>query len=71
MCFDFVFRYALLKTYVLTGDELWLERARSFADAALSQLQNRYSLFTGDIGAALFAQACLDVDARFPIMDVL
>ncbi|HEU5361887.1 MAG TPA: LanC-like protein [Gaiellaceae bacterium] len=63
--------YALLKTYVLTGDELWLERARSFADAALSQLQSRYSLFTGDIGAALFAQACLDVDARFPIMDVL
>ncbi|HET7137276.1 MAG TPA: LanC-like protein [Gaiellaceae bacterium] len=63
--------YALLKTYVLTGDELWLERARSFADAALSQQQHRHSLFTGDIGAALFAQACLDVDDRFPILEML
>jgi hypothetical protein len=63
--------YALLKTYAVTGDEVWLERARSFAIAALGQLQGRYSLMTGDIGAALFAQACLDVDARFPILDVL
>ena len=51
--------------------EIWLERARAFADAALGQLQNRYSLMTGDIGAALFAQACIDVDPRFPILDVL
>jgi hypothetical protein len=63
--------YALLKTYAVTGDGLWLERAHSFAEAALGQLQRRYSLLTGDIGAALFAQACLDVDARFPILDVL
>jgi hypothetical protein len=55
----------------VTGDEIWLERARSFAAAALDQLQQRYSLFTGDVGAALFAQACIDVDPRFPIMDVL
>ena len=47
------------------------ERARSFAEAALGQLQQRYSLFTGDLGAALFAQACLDADPRFPVMDVL
>jgi hypothetical protein len=63
--------YALLKTHVVTGDDLWLERARSFALAALEQRQGRYSLFTGDIGAALFAQACLEVDPRFPILDVL
>jgi hypothetical protein len=63
--------YALLKTYDVTGDEVWLERARSFAVAALEQLQQRYSLMTGDIGAALFAQACIDVDPRFPILDVL
>jgi hypothetical protein len=63
--------YALLKTYDVTGDEIWLERARSFALAAFDQLQQRYSLMTGDIGAALFAQACLDTDARFPILDVL
>ncbi len=63
--------YALLKTYAITGDAKWLERARSFAAAALGQTQQRYSLFTGDIGAALFAQACLEEDARFPILDVL
>ena len=63
--------YALLRTYELTGDELWLDRARSFAAAALAQTEHRYSLFTGDIGAALFAQSCADVDARFPIVDVL
>ena len=63
--------YALLRTYAITGDELWLERARSFADAALGQVQRRYSLFTGDIGAALFARACEERDPRFPIMDVL
>ena len=63
--------YALLKTYAVTGDRVWLERARSFAEAALEQQQGRYSLFTGDIGAALFAQSCLEEDARFPIMDVV
>ena len=55
----------------MTGDERWLERARSFAVAAFGQLQHRYSLMTGDIGAALYAQACLDADPRFPILDVL
>jgi hypothetical protein len=63
--------YAFLKTYEVTGEEIWLERARSFATTALGQLQQRYSLFTGDIGAALFAQACIDNDPRFPILDVL
>jgi Lanthionine synthetase C-like protein len=63
--------YALLRAYELTGDELWLERARTFAMHALGQLQQRYSLMTGDIGAALFVQSCIDADARFPIMDVV
>jgi hypothetical protein len=63
--------YALLETYAVTGDEVWLERAHVFAAAALGQLQRRYSLLTGDIGAALFARACLDRDARSPILDVL
>ena len=31
----------------------------------------RYSLWTGDVGTALFAAACLDVDARYPIVDVV
>jgi hypothetical protein len=33
--------------------------------------ERRYSLFTGDLGTALFAAACLDVDARFPVIDVM
>jgi hypothetical protein len=63
--------YALLKTWAVTGDELWLERARAFADAALAQQQGRFSLMTGDVGAALFARSVSARDARFPIMDEL
>jgi hypothetical protein len=70
--------YALLKAFGRTGDERWLERARRFAVQALAQVERtraanargRYSLFTGDVGVALFAAACLDADARFPIIDV-
>ena len=62
----------------MTGDDVWLERARRFAMHALEQVEReraqlgrgRYTLYTGDVGAALFAQSCLDVDARFPTMDV-
>ena len=71
--------FALLKAFARTGDEVWLERARRFAVHALSQAERmaaangrrRYSLFTGDVGTALFAAACLDVDTRFPIVDVM
>jgi hypothetical protein len=63
--------FALLRTYELTGDEVWLERARTFADTALGQARSHVSLFTGDIGAVLLAHACDTRDARFPIMDVL
>ena len=64
--------YALLKAFSRTGDERWLERARRFAVHALLQAERspgRYSLFTGDVGAALFASSCLEADARFPILD--
>src|SRR5437588_452003 len=62
--------YAFLRTYAVTGDELWLERARRFAVHALEQVERtreesgrgRYTLYTGDVGAALFAESCLDVD---------
>jgi lantibiotic modifying enzyme len=71
--------FALLKAFARTGDERWLERARRFAVHALAQAERiatangrrRYSLFTGDVGTALFAAACLDGDARFPIIDVM
>jgi lantibiotic modifying enzyme len=69
--------FALLKAFARTGDERWLERARRFGVHALGQSERlraangrgRYSLWTGDVGTALFAAACLDVDARYPIVD--
>jgi|SRR5579884_275324 len=71
--------FALLKAFARTGDGQWLERARRFAVHALVQAdriaaangRRRYSLFTGDIGTALFAAACLDGDTRYPIIDVM
>ncbi len=63
--------FALLRMFELTGDEVWLDRARSFAQAALGQARHHVSLFSGDIGAVLLAHACDTRDARFPIMDVL
>ena len=71
--------FALLKAFARTGDERWLERARRFAVHALLQAKRmaaangrrRYSLFTGDVGTALFAAACLEGDARYPVFDTL
>jgi hypothetical protein len=71
--------FALLKAFAATGDERWLDRARRFAVHALAQAERiaaangrrRYSLFTGDVGTALFAAGCLDGDPRFPIIDVV
>jgi hypothetical protein len=69
--------FALLKCFGQTSDELWLERARRFAVHTLAQSaklaeergRGRYSLWTGDVGVALFAAACLDADPRFPVLD--
>jgi hypothetical protein len=71
--------FALLKAFARPGDEVWLERARRFAVHALGQAERlraangrrRYSLWTGDVGTALFAAACLDLDTRYPILDVV
>jgi hypothetical protein len=71
--------FALLKAFARSGDERWLERARRFAVHALGQAERlraangrgRYSLWTGDVGTALFAAACLDLDPRYPILDIL
>ena len=70
--------YALLKLWQRTGDEIWLERARAFAMHAIEQVecfaartgQTRHSLWTGDIGVALFAWGCIEGDARYPTLDV-
>jgi hypothetical protein len=67
--------YALLKAFERTGDELWLDRARRFAVHALGQVESRgrgrYSLWTGDVGVALFAADCLEARARYPVLDSL
>jgi hypothetical protein len=70
--------FAFLRLFERTGDERWLERARAFAMHALEQVghfgaadgRGRYTLFTGDVGAALLAAACLGGDAGFPGLDV-
>jgi hypothetical protein len=72
-------RNARHRTAEHADDERWLERARRFAVHALRQAERlraangygRYSLWTGDVGTALFAAACLDLDARYPIVDVV
>jgi Lanthionine synthetase C-like protein len=69
--------YAFLKVFDRTGDEVWLDRARRFAVHALDQVRRlraergrgRYSLWTGDIGAALFAADCLDSKTSYPVVD--
>jgi len=70
--------YAFLKVFERTGDERWLERARRFAMHALAQARRqrrergsgRYSLFTGDLGVALYAADCLDGRGRYPVLDL-
>ena len=65
--------YAFLKVFELTGDELWLERARRFAMHALGQIERRgfgrYSLWTGDVGVALYAADCIEGSAKYPVLD--
>jgi lantibiotic modifying enzyme len=71
--------FAFLALFSRTGDERWLERARAFATHAVAQVarlraatgRGRYTLFTGDLGAALLAAACLHGDPAFPGVDDL
>jgi lantibiotic modifying enzyme len=63
--------YALLAAFERTGDERWLRRARRFAVHALEQAaggRSRYSLWTGDLGVALFAADCLVARAVYPVL---
>jgi DUF1680 family protein len=71
--------YAFLKTFERTGDEQWLERARRFAMHALEQVdrlreergRGRYSLWTGDVGIAVYAADCIDGRAEYPFFDAV
>jgi lantibiotic modifying enzyme len=63
--------YAFLAAFDRTGDEEWLERARRFAAHALGQVERgdgRYSLWTGDVGAAVFAADCLEARTCYPVL---
>ena len=70
--------YAFLVLYERTGDPQWLERARLFAAHAIDQFnadvaefgQQRFTLWTGDPGLAVYLAGCIDGDARFPTLDV-
>jgi len=67
--------YAFLTLFERTGDELWLDRARRFAAHAAGQVERaraeygtgRYSLWTGDVGTALYLADCLDGGGRLPL----
>jgi hypothetical protein len=70
--------YAFLKLYERTRDVGWLSRARAFAMHAIAQFeadaarygQMRHSLWTGDLGLAIYLFDCIRERARFPTMDV-
>jgi hypothetical protein len=70
--------YAFLKLYRRTRDTLWLERARAFAMTAIAQCREarhrygrgRYSLWTGDIGLAVYLRDCISAEPAFPTVDV-
>ena len=59
--------YAFLALLERSGDELWLERARAFAMHAAAQVshareahgRDRFTLWTGDPGVALYLADCL------------
>jgi len=69
--------YAFLKLFERNGDELWLDRARAFAMHAGAQVERmrsrygrgRYSLWTGDVGVALYLWSCISGDAAMPTLD--
>jgi hypothetical protein len=70
--------YAFLRLYERTGEERWLSRARLFAMHAIDQFESaaeqygqlRYSLWTGDLGLAVYLWDCIRGVARFPTLDV-
>jgi Lanthionine synthetase C-like protein len=71
--------YAFLKVYERLQDEVWLERARRFAMHALDQVERlrrrrgrgRYSLWTGDLGVALYVSDCITGTGIYPVLDEL
>jgi Lanthionine synthetase C-like protein len=67
--------YAFLALFDVTGDELWLSRARAFAMHANEQVERarehygraRYSLWSGDLGTALYLEDCISGYGELPL----
>jgi hypothetical protein len=70
--------YAFLKLYRRTNYPMWLDRARQFATTAIVQYRGaravagrgRYTLWTGDVGLAIYLWDCITGEPRFPTIDV-
>ncbi len=70
--------YAFLKLFTRTGDERWLHRARAFAMHGIRQTDAhaarygrlRYSLWTGDLGFAIYLRDCIRGEGCFPTLDI-
>ena len=71
-------RRPLVKLHRRIGDPIWLERACEFAMTAIAQCRaerallgrGRFSLWTGDVGLAIYLRDCITADPRFPTVDV-
>ncbi len=67
--------YAFLALLERTGDERWLTRARAFAMHAAGQVEHsrseygrgRHTLWTGDLGTALYLADCVDGEGQLPL----
>ena len=67
--------YAFLALLERTGDERWLSRARAFAVHAAAQVEQcrsesgrgRYTLWTGDLGTALYLADCIEGRGGLPL----
>jgi lanthionine synthetase-like protein len=67
--------YAFLALLRKTEDEVWLGRAQAFAMHAAAQVEQarkehargRYSLWTGDVGTALYLADCIDGGGELPL----
>lgn len=71
--------YAFLKLHARRGELMWLDRARAFAMTAIEQCRSaraeyglgRYSLWTGDVGLAIFLSDCITGRLQLPFIDIV
>jgi hypothetical protein len=70
--------YAFLTLFRRSGDERWLTRARAFAMHGIVQCERdgvrfgqlHASLWTGDLGFAIYLWNCIEAGDAFPCLDV-